>query len=61
MDIYTQTETKKAFKQGHEFEVTIVSEGNFIMSEVFSNKTHQFEEMLSFIEMNENSGFDVFI
>jgi hypothetical protein len=61
MNIHYQTEVKIAFKQGQELEVTIVSDGDFIMSEVFSNKTHQWEEVLDFIETNENSGFDVFI
>lgn len=61
MNIHYQAEVKVGFKQGREFEVTIVSDGEVITSEVFSNKTHHFEEMLAFIEMNENSGFDVFI
>ena len=61
MDIHTQTSIKIDFSRGQEFTPTIVFDGVELESKTFSNKTHQFEELLDYIAYNENGGCDVYI
>jgi|TARA_B110000977_G_scaffold188127_1_gene256000 hypothetical protein len=61
MDIHTQTNIKIDFSRGQEFTPTIVFDGVELESKTFSNKTHQFEELLDYIAYNENGGCDVYI
>lgn len=59
-DIRRETELKIRFKKGYEIEVTIVSDDMFITSKVFSNKTHNFAEMLDFIDGHEMGGYEAY-
>ena len=61
MDIHTQKFIEIDFSRGQEFTPTIVFDGVEIESKTFSNKTHQFEELLDYIVYNENGGCDVYI
>jgi mRNA deadenylase 3'-5' endonuclease subunit Ccr4 len=62
MDVYTQTATEIDFSRGEEITPTIVDEsGHAIESKTFSNKTHQWEELLDYITYWENSYCEVYL
>ena len=62
MDVYTQTATEIDFSRGEEITPTIVNEsGQTVSWKTFSNKTHQWEELLDYITYNENGGCDVYL
>ena len=62
MDIHTETEIRIEFAKGAEFEPTVVLESvDLNRTETFSNKTHQIEEFLGYIEYHENSGAMVYL
>ena len=62
MNIHTQTSTEIDFSRGEEITPMIVDEsGHAIESKTFSNKTHQWEELLDYITYNENGGCDVYL
>ena len=61
MDIHTETEIRIEFAKGAEFEPTVVLESVELDTETFSNKTHQIEEFLGYIEYHENSGAMVYL
>tara|TARA_R110000787_G_scaffold197817_1_gene309021 strand:+ start:179 stop:373 length:195 start_codon:yes stop_codon:yes gene_type:complete len=64
MDIYRETEIKIEFANGEEFTPTIVKDGEEVASDyvtIFSNKTHQIEELLNYINECETDGCDVYL
>ncbi len=61
MNSYTETNVKIDFNRGIEFTPTIVFDGVELETKTFSNKTHQIEELIEYINYNENGGCDVFI
>tara|TARA_R100001369_G_scaffold10170_2_gene23141 strand:+ start:358 stop:543 length:186 start_codon:yes stop_codon:yes gene_type:complete len=61
MDIYQETSTRVEFAKGVEINPIVVFEGAELESKIFSNKTHQIEELLDYIAYNENGGCDVFL
>ncbi len=61
MDSYTETNIKIDFSRGIEFTPTVVFDGVELETKTFSNKTHQIEELIEYINYNENGGCDVFI
>ena len=61
MDIYQETSTRVEFEKGVEITPIVVFEGAELESKIFSNKTHQIEELLDYIAFNENGGCDVFL
>ncbi len=61
MNSYTETNVKIDFSRGIEFTPTIVFDGVELETKTFSNKTHQIEELIEYINYNENGGCDVFI
>ena len=61
MNNYTETNVKIDFSRGIEFTPTVVFDGVELETKTFSNKTHQIEELIEYINYNENGGCDVFI
>ena len=67
MNIHTQTKLEIEFSRGKEFTPTVVFDGVVLESKTFgwpktfSNKTHQWEELLDYITYNENGGCDVYL
>lgn len=61
MDSYTETNIKIDFSRGIEFTPTVVFDGVELETKTFNNKTHQIEELIEYINYNENGGCDVFI
>jgi hypothetical protein len=61
MDVHTQTTLEIEFNAGIEFTPTVIFDGIELAGKMFSNKTHQIEELLDYITYNENGGCDVFI
>jgi|TARA_B110000503_G_C6842299_1_gene287337 hypothetical protein len=61
MDIHTQTSIRIDFSRGHLITPTVVYDGVELEEKTFSNKTHQIEELLDYIDSSENGGCDVYI
>ena len=62
MNVHTQTSTEIDFSRGEEITPTIVNEsGEVLESKTFSNKTHQWEELLDYITYWENSDCEVYL
>ena len=61
MDVHTQTSIEIDFSRGKEFTPIVIFDGIELEGKMFSNKTHQIEELLDYITYNENGGCDVFI
>jgi hypothetical protein len=61
MDVHTQTSIEIDFSRGQEFTPIVIFDGIELAGKMFSNKTHQIEELLDYITYNENGGCDVFI
>jgi|TARA_R110001592_G_scaffold68243_2_gene209069 hypothetical protein len=61
MDIYKETSVRKQFSRGYEFNIIVVNDGEQIDEQMFSKKTHQIEELLEFINYNENSDYEVYL
>ena len=61
MDVHTQTSIEIDFSRGQEFTPIVIFDGIELAGKMFSNKTHQVEELLDYITYNENGGCDVFI
>jgi len=61
MDIYLKTTVEIEFAKGQDFTPTVIFEGVELESKTFSNKTHQIEELLDYINYNENGGCDVYL
>ena len=61
MNVHQETQIKIEFANGTEITPIVVFEGAELESKIFSNKTHQIEELLDFIAYNENGGCDVYL
>ena len=61
MNIHQQTATEIYFSRGQEITPIIIFDGVEQTSKTFSNKTHQWEELLDYITYNENGGCDVYL
>jgi hypothetical protein len=60
MNVHAETQMKKEFVNGMEITLTVVFDEAVLVSQTFSNKTHQIEELLDYIAYNEIAGCDVF-
>ena len=61
MDIYQETRLRIEFDRGTDVDITVVNEGEEIDSKTF-NKDHCFiEEVLDYINYNENSNYEVYL
>ena len=61
MDIHTKRSIEIDFSRGQELTPIVIFDGIELAGKMFSNKTHQVEELLDYITYNENGGCDVFI
>ena len=61
MNSYTETSLRINFERGLSITPTLVTEGVEIESRTFSKKTHQIEELISFINHYENTEVDVYL
>tara|TARA_R110000796_G_C14367957_1_gene413643 strand:+ start:520 stop:705 length:186 start_codon:yes stop_codon:yes gene_type:complete len=61
MNVHTQTTIEINFSRGQEITPIVVFEGSELDAKTFSNKTHQWEELLDYIAYNENGGCDVYL
>lgn len=61
MDAYRETSIRIDFEKGLEINPIVVFEGVEMEGKTFTNKTHQIEEVIEFINEWENSGCDVFL
>ena len=60
-DVHEITKIKINFSKGIEYTPTVLFDGVEQETKTFSNKTHQIEELLSYIDECENGGCDVYI
>lgn len=61
MDIRTETQTRKRFDKGFDIDVTVVSNGQEIENQTFNKNTYHFEELLDYVNYNENGGNQVYL
>jgi hypothetical protein len=61
MDVYTETSLRIDFERGLNITPILVDNGVEIESKTFSKKTHQIEELISFINDYEDSNIDLYL
>ena len=60
MNVHRETQIRKEFDQGVDIGVTVVNNGEMIDSKIFNKESDYIEEVLDFINYQENNGNDVY-
>ena len=60
MNVHRETQIRKEFDQGVDIGVTVVNNSEMIDSKIFNKASDYIEEVLDFINYQENNGNDVY-
>jgi hypothetical protein len=61
MDIRKETRLRIEFDRGTDVDITVVNEGVMIESKTFNKDQCEIEEVLDYINYNENSNYEVYL
>tara|TARA_Y100000389_G_scaffold76940_1_gene73710 strand:+ start:661 stop:846 length:186 start_codon:yes stop_codon:yes gene_type:complete len=61
MDIRKETRLRIEFDRGTDVDITVVHEGVMIESKVFNKDQSEIEEVIDYINYNENSNYEVYL